>query len=287
MANSPSGESLMGRAVRVIETFSEDESILTVSEIAKRAELPITTAHRIVNELVDLRILARDTERKIRLGTRLWEISQRASYEMRLRTTALPVMQHLQSIVKSHVQLAVISHGQVLYLERLSMPGAVKNTAHPASRIEAHFCSPGLILLAYAPPEVQLHAFEGEFVRNTPTSIRNGDELRSRLAEARKQRFAVSNGMLVPTSKGVAVPIVAEGQRVVAALSVVIPLDSDHQQMVPIMMRASQAISAALGSDYVSDDSAWITQSLEAGQEMADAASGRRKGEKASQALPH
>lgn len=278
MANSQSGESMLTRSMRVIEAFTGESEPLTVTEVANRADLPVTTAHRIVGELVDLRVLTRDAERKVRLGTRLWEISQHASHEMRLRKTALPVMERLQSAVQSHVQLAVISHGQVLYLERLSRPGSVKNIAHPASRIDAHLCSPGLVLLAWAPPAVQMRAMSTDFDPPTPTAIKSGNELRARLAETRRQRFAVSNGMLISTSKGVAVPIVADGRSVVAALSIVIPVEQDHTPLVPLLLRASKAISSQLGTQFVTDESVWMTQSLEAGQHLAEHAVDQVKG---------
>ena len=259
MANSPSGESVISRAMRVIDAFGAEDTLLGVSEIAERADLPLATAHRIVSELVAEQVLERDSHRKIRMGTRLWEISQRASREMSLRMAALPVMEDLQALVKSHVQLAVISGGQVLYLERLSRRNAVFNLADPASRIPAYLCSVGLILLAYAPRDIQAKAAEGPFVTRTPRSIRSGDELRAIVAASRQQGYAVSYGLLQPTAKGVAVPLFGEGDNVVAALSVVIPIEADHVPIVPAVQAAARMISRELKDYHVRGDDVWHT----------------------------
>ena len=45
MANSSAGESVITRAVRVIDAFGPGDSSLGVSEIARRADLPLATAH--------------------------------------------------------------------------------------------------------------------------------------------------------------------------------------------------------------------------------------------------
>lgn len=246
MANSRSGESVLTRVMRVIEAFSESSPMLSVSEISQRADLPIATTHRIVGDLVAERVLVRDAQRKIALGTRLWEISQRSSHEMSLRTAALPVMTDLQSVVQSHVQLAVVNNGQVLYLERLSRPRAVGNLAHPASRLPLYLCSSGLVLLAHAPREVQEKVISEPLIRKSTESIRTGEELRTVLATTRQRGYSVADRLIQPISKGVAVPIFGEGGRVVAALSVVLPTEDDHRPVLPAMQTSARIISRLL-----------------------------------------
>ena len=53
MANSPSGESMIERVTRVLDTFSADRTVQTASEIGRQAGLPSATAHRVVDELVE------------------------------------------------------------------------------------------------------------------------------------------------------------------------------------------------------------------------------------------
>ncbi|MGY6497913.1 MAG: helix-turn-helix domain-containing protein, partial [Microcella sp.] len=73
VANSPSGDSVTDRLLRVLETFTPTRTVQTAAEIGRRAGLPPSSAHRIVSELVDAGLLERDDDRRIRIGMRLWE----------------------------------------------------------------------------------------------------------------------------------------------------------------------------------------------------------------------
>ncbi|WP_258382416.1 helix-turn-helix domain-containing protein [Streptomyces sp. NTH33] len=52
---------------------------MTVSEISRRTGLHVATASRLVAELVSYGFLTRDTDRRVRIGMRLWELATRAS----------------------------------------------------------------------------------------------------------------------------------------------------------------------------------------------------------------
>lgn len=129
--------------------------------IARRARLPTATAHRLVAELTDLRYLERDPTRRVRLGTRLWELASRGSRTLELRQAAMSFMENLQTVVRQHTQLAVLNDSEALYLERLSARYAVVNITRIAGRLPLHACSSGLVLLAHARAALQERILEG------------------------------------------------------------------------------------------------------------------------------
>ena len=57
MANSPTGDTMAERIVRVLDTFGADRTIQTAAQIGRRSGLPSSTAHRIVDELVRAHVL--------------------------------------------------------------------------------------------------------------------------------------------------------------------------------------------------------------------------------------
>ncbi|UAL31149.1 helix-turn-helix domain-containing protein [Nocardioides rotundus] len=79
MARSASGESVLERVVRILDAFGPDSPALQISQIASRAQLPLSTTSRLVDKLVRQGLLRRDGQRRIRVGVRLWELGQRAS----------------------------------------------------------------------------------------------------------------------------------------------------------------------------------------------------------------
>ncbi|GAA4931247.1 hypothetical protein GCM10023334_038380 [Nonomuraea thailandensis] len=64
-----------------------------------RAALPLATTVRLVDELTRHGLPARDEQRRVRIGTRMWEPAQRASPVRTLRETAMQFMGDLHHVV--------------------------------------------------------------------------------------------------------------------------------------------------------------------------------------------
>lgn len=248
MANSPSGDSMTDRIVRVLETFTAERSMQTSAEIGRRAELPSSTAHRIVDELVAAGLLERDEDRRVHLGMRLWELALRGSTALRLRQAALPHMERVQARVREHTQLAVLEQDEALFLERLSHPDAGANITRIAGRLPLHASSSGLVLLAHAPGALRERVLAGPLRALAPETVTDAARLRRLLAEVRRTGVVVAPGSVEAVSTGVAVPIRDAGE-VVAALSVVLPRETDPDASIQALRDAATAIEADLRAD--------------------------------------
>ncbi|OZB89101.1 MAG: IclR family transcriptional regulator, partial [Microbacterium sp. 14-71-5] len=161
MANSPSGDSVTDRLLRVLETFTPTRTVQTAAEIGRRAGLPVSTAHRMVGELVEAGLLERDEDRRIRIGMRLWELATRSSHALRLRQAAMPSMERVQSRLREHTQLAILEQDEALFLERLSGPESGANVTRIAGRLPLHASSSGLVLLAFGTRDLQERILAG------------------------------------------------------------------------------------------------------------------------------
>jgi len=53
-------------------------------------------------------LLARDTDRRVRIGVRMWELALRASPTLSLREAAMPYLEDLHAVVGHHAQEHVI-----------------------------------------------------------------------------------------------------------------------------------------------------------------------------------
>jgi DNA-binding IclR family transcriptional regulator len=248
MANSPSGDSMTERIVRVLETFTAERSMQSASEIGRRAGLPSSTAHRIVDELVEAGLLERDDDRRVHLGMRLWELALRGSTALRLRQAALPYMERVQARIREHTQLAVLEQDEALFLERLSHPDAGANITRIAGRLPLHASSSGLILLAHAPSALRERVLAGPLRALAPETLTDAARLRRLLTEARRTGVVIAPGSIEAVSTGVAVPIRDAGE-VVAALSVVLPRDTPPEPAVAALREAAAGIEAALRAD--------------------------------------
>lgn len=249
MANSPSGDSSIDRIVRVLETFTIDRTVQTASEIGRRAGLPSSTAHRLVDALVEAGLLERDDDHRVSLGMRLWELALRGSRALRLRQVALPHMERVQARIREHTQLAVLEQDSALFLERLSHPGAGANITRIAGRLPLHASSSGLVLLAHAPDDVRERVLAAPLPPVAKETVTDAAALRRLLARVRRDGYVVARGSIEAVSTGVAVPVRDRTGDVIAALSVVLPRDAPTEQAIAALLQASRGIRSDL-SEY-------------------------------------
>ncbi|GAA3756454.1 IclR family transcriptional regulator [Microbacterium kribbense] len=246
MANSPSGDSVADRVLRVLETFTPTRTMQTAAEIGRRAGLPSSTAHRLVGELVEVGLLERDQDRRVRVGMRLWELATRSSRALRLRQAALPAMERVQAQVREHTQLAILEQDEALFLERLSSPDATSNITRIAGRLPLHASSSGLVLLAHAEPELQERVLGSRLARLASGTITEPAVLRRKLAEVRRLGHAVAPGSIEDVATGVAVPVRDRSGTVVAALSVVIERHARLDRPLSALHAAAREIRRTL-----------------------------------------
>ena len=82
--------------------------MLTVSEVARRSGLPVTTANGSRPSLVTQGLLERAEDHQLRVGLRLWELDSRSSRGEGLHEAALPFMEDPQVVVRQHTQLETV-----------------------------------------------------------------------------------------------------------------------------------------------------------------------------------
>ena len=250
--NEPDGEpprSLAGKALDVLAAFTPDSPELTLSGISRRAGLPLTTTHRVVRELADWGALERAPDGAYHIGLRLWELGSLAPRGLQLREAALPAMEDLYEATHENVQLAVREGLEVVFVERLAARAAVPVLTRVGGRFALHATGVGLVLLAFAPPEVQEDVLAGPLERWTPLTITGPGRLRRVLADVRRQDYAVSDRQVTMDALSVAAPVRGPEDEVVAALSLVVHSEGAQPAALAAPIRAAaRSISRALGS---------------------------------------
>ena len=246
MPRTPTGETSLARAVRVVAAFTADEPSLPVTEIARRTGLHVATASRLVAELTSHGLLERGPDREVRVGVRMWELASRASPTRSLRDAAMPYLQDLHAVIGHHVQLTVLDGDDVLFLERLTARDAVINYSRIAGRLPLHVSSSGHVLLAHSPAELQDRVLAGPLERYTAATLTTPGALADALEQVRRRGYALLAGHVHADATGVAVPVRDGLGAVVAALSVIVPNDGRAQAQVPALQATARGIGRAL-----------------------------------------
>ncbi len=239
------GTSVTSRALALLGAFDERHRRLSLSALARRAGLPVATAHRLVGELTAWGALSRTPSGEYVVGRRLWDVGMLAPVQTGLRRLASPYLHDLYGATLATVHLAVRDGTEVLYLDRLSGHASVPVVSTIGSRLPMHATGVGKVLLAHAPPQVQAEVL-AHLTRITPYTINQPGTLRRQLARVRRDDHASTVEEMSLGACSAAVPIRA-GEEVVAALGIVVPsLKKDRARLVAAMQVAARGIGRSL-----------------------------------------
>lgn len=247
-ANTASGRSAADRLLAVLASFDHAGPALSLTEISRRADLTLPTAHRLVALLTAWGALERDASGVYHIGLRLWELAALAPRGPALREAAMPFLEDLYEATHENVQLAVQDGREVVYIERISARTAVGVRTQVGARWPLHATGVGLALLAHSAPGFQDDYLSGPLAAFTPFTVTDPALLRRMLAEVRRTGCAVSDRQITDDALSVAAPVRGPRGEVVAAVSVVVPVDGTRPAtLLPAVRLAGRAISRALG----------------------------------------
>ncbi|MER5866229.1 IclR family transcriptional regulator [Kitasatospora sp. NPDC002040] len=216
-----------GKVLRVLSTFDRERSSQGLSQIAQRAGLPLSTAHRVVAELAAWGALERGEDGAWYVGLRLWEIASGCPRSQILRDVALPFMQDLYEATHENVQLAVREGTELVFVERIAGHRSVELLTMVGARFPVAATGMGRVLLAYAPQDVQAEVLASPLRAWTPYTVTDPGLLRRQLDRIRREQVFVSDRQLSENTVAVAAPIrIGRTGPVTAALGIVITADS-------------------------------------------------------------
>ncbi|MFF8993772.1 IclR family transcriptional regulator [Streptomyces sp. NPDC014983] len=209
------------KAISLLVAFGDRASSgVGVSELARRAQLSKSTAHRVLGVLERNGVVER-VGTGYRLGERLHHLGRSvyAPGSESVRDALLPFLSDLFEATRRTVHLAVLHGTDVVYLAKLYGHHATPVPSRIGGRRPAHATAVGKVLLAYQ-PDVASRLADMPLQRFTDRTITDHGALAAELSRIRHEGVAYDDEESRIGLNCVAAPVLGPGGRAVAALSV-------------------------------------------------------------------
>ena len=245
---------MLDRMVAIMDSFTLDQTVQGVRDVARKTELSSSTAGRIMAYLKDLGILNQDPDTlAYMMGPRPLAWAEIYTATSDIRTIALPIMVRLQDQTRETISLYVLEGDERVCVERLESPETVRIVARVGRRIPLYAGSAGKVFLAFLPEAKQEELLKKmKLVPMTEKTITDLDELKENLKKIKRLGYAFSNGEWVLDAAGVAGPVFDQHSQIVAALTISGPAqrftsEKTLEEMAALVKSGAAEISAELG----------------------------------------
>jgi IclR family transcriptional regulator, KDG regulon repressor len=243
-------DTTVAKGLSILELLARSEGPVRLSAIAEQLDLQKSNVHRLLATFITLGYVAKEPESgRYKLTLRLWELGTAVISTHPAKRAAAPFMQQLHKATSETVSLTVIDGDDVLYLEKLVAPRALRFTTRSGSRAPAALVAPGKALLAYEPDALAIikraakHPVNGKRI--------DVSALTAELEAIRRNGYSLSKSTMTPGLIGVAAPIMGRDGRAAAAISVSGPAerltDKKVREIVEAVLNACARIAETVG----------------------------------------
>lgn len=243
---SARSDTVTARALALLGVFSPSRRRMTLSEMARRAGLPVSTAHRLVAELVEWGALERAHSEYV-IGQRVWKLGLLAPIRHDIAEIAAPHMQDVLFVTHSIVNLFILENSRVMLLERISGTRIGAPFRKVGDPLPLHASAAGKVMLAFSSQNLMPQATK-DMSRLTEHTIATPKQLRTEVEKVKKAGYATTNQEAGMDHFAIAVPVLNTSGHAVAALGVVHQVEPSIGSVVPVLRIAARGIARRLNT---------------------------------------
>lgn len=245
------GSTVLDKAVRLLKAFDASEPSLSLGQLAKRAGMPSSTAHRVAQVLVANDLLATDGQGTYSLGLWLVELGDQVLRSRHLLAIVQPFIEQLVRDCQESCHVALLDRGDSVYVARVPGPHVLTVQSHMGQRVPAYCTATGKALLAFQPEQVLNEILAGTLKSYTPSTKTARAEIDQELAEIRGRGYSLNFGEWQSETVGTAAPVFGPGGATVAAIGLAGPAyrvpEARLQEFGELVREVSRTVSRQLG----------------------------------------
>ncbi len=239
------------RGLAVIRAFDANNPELTLSDVARRADVTRAAAGRFLRTLQSLGYVRNDG-RSFALTPRVLELGYSYLSALSLPEVAQPHLEALSRAVGESASAAVLDGTEIVYVARVPVRRIMSVGITVGTRFPAAVTSMGRVLLAVASVEERDRILDAtDLSARTPRTLTDPDAVRRELERVRAQGWARVDGELEPGLQSLAAPVHGREGAVVAAINLSMttgryPESDIADRLVPALLAAARGIEADL-----------------------------------------
>jgi IclR family transcriptional regulator, acetate operon repressor len=216
---SRAGQSVLLNGIGVLQSFSVDEPVLGVTEIARRVGLHKSTVSRTLATLEHAGLVERDAKTgRFQLGIGVIGLAGPLLANLDVRRVARSALEALTQRTQETSALTVWSGFEAVSVEQVASPRNVKHTSPVGTRYGTHASASVQVFLAHL-PETQLRALlDRGLPQYSERTIVDVERYIARLDEVRRRGWAVNDGETSLEEIGLAAPVRDHRDDLVAAV---------------------------------------------------------------------
>lgn len=240
----------LARGLAVIRAFDAEHPMLTLTEVAARAELTRAAARRFLLTLETLGYV-RSSGRDFALTPRVLELGFSYLSALSLPQLAQPHLERLSREVDESVSAAVLDGDDIVYVARVPTRRIMSVGITIGTRFPAHATSMGRVLLAALPIEERAALLARPLTSPATGAPVDPGILSETLDRVAAGGYAIVDGDLESGVRSIAAPLRGRDGRVLAAVNVStaktrVPLESLRRSILPALLVTTRAIDAEL-----------------------------------------
>ena len=218
------GASVIVNAIAVLRTFTADEPLLGVTEIANRIGLHKSTVSRILATFEQEHLVERDAEtRRFRLGLGLIAVAGPLLAELEERRVAYPVLRELTEQTGETSALMVWNGAESMCVEQIASHHQIKHTTPLGARYRDAMSASVQVFLAQEPEGRVRSLLRSGAVSYPGLDESSLDTYVVRLKEDVRRGWAINYGESSLDEVGLAAPVYDHRGDVVAAVLIPAP----------------------------------------------------------------
>ncbi|MEI8130870.1 MAG: IclR family transcriptional regulator [Leptolinea sp.] len=235
MQRADSSMRTINRICDILNSFRENETDLTLTEISSRIGIPKSTTHRLIQSLKSQELLINENDRQsYRLGFQLIRWGTMAQKSINIRNIALPIMRSLTQITGESSVLSIRTGNTGVWIEMVESEHPVRLEMRMGKSLSLHAGASAKVLWAFLPEaDMEQILSEIELIPITPNTIIDKNKMREELIKGRNQGYVTSFEETDIAVMGIAAPVYDHHGHVIAGIGIVAPTSRITPEQTP------------------------------------------------------